>query len=412
MAPARESGVAPPQSKGLSPTEKRLHASPVQRQSTPASPTLRTACGKWACGTRHIDEPVCMYKGGYRLYYHQDANYNVLALTDDRGNEVERYQYTPYGRVAVETFSDWADSDGDGDVDLTDYSVFSSAFNGPNRVPGGSPSDYRWDADFDGDVDLTDYNTFSALFNGPNGVVRRSAGRTSSVVGNPLLHQGLYQDAETGLYHNRARTYHPTLGRFMQRDPLGMWPNDRGRADVLKQYTDGVNGYQYVASGPMGRIDPEGMDLIIGIGLPPSVQEGQVRLGRLLRCRCCMKEANKGGALLNDANQRTNAWAKETGNDGEGSCKRDAMQHCIGAALAAGKCGAWCAREAGRHLEDKYPLKEPVGNRDRERDLANNEQGLSCKDAGDVVQCCADKLKKGTQDGGLDVGEDPGGGCH
>jgi hypothetical protein len=37
-----------------------------------------------------------MYVGGHPLYYyHQDGNYNVIALTDDRGHEVERYTYTP-----------------------------------------------------------------------------------------------------------------------------------------------------------------------------------------------------------------------------------------------------------------------------------------------------------------------------
>ena len=40
-------------------------------------------------------------------------------------------------------------------------------------------------------------------------------------------HQGLMHDEELpwghggGLIHNRARTLHPRLGRFMQRDPLG-----------------------------------------------------------------------------------------------------------------------------------------------------------------------------------------------
>ncbi len=35
-------------------------------------------------------------------------------------------------------------------------------------------------------------------------------------------HQGLAIDHETGLYYNRARLLHPTLGRFTQRDPLGL----------------------------------------------------------------------------------------------------------------------------------------------------------------------------------------------
>jgi hypothetical protein len=33
--------------------------------------------------------------------------------------------------------------------------------------------------------------------------------------------RGLLHDKEFGLIHNRARTLHPRLGRFLQRDPMG-----------------------------------------------------------------------------------------------------------------------------------------------------------------------------------------------
>ena len=53
---------------------------------------------------------VARYDGGVeRLYYQQDANYNVTALTDANGNVVERYIYTPYGVATVLT-SSWSDS--------------------------------------------------------------------------------------------------------------------------------------------------------------------------------------------------------------------------------------------------------------------------------------------------------------
>ncbi len=53
-----------------------------------------------------------------------------------------------------------------------------------------------------------------------------------SRVGNPFMHQGLHFDADTRTYHNRYRQYHPRLGRFMQRDPLG--------------YVDGMGLFEYV----------------------------------------------------------------------------------------------------------------------------------------------------------------------
>ena len=49
----------------------------------------------------------------------------------------------------------------------------------------------------------------------------------------------------TGLYYYRERYYHPLLGVFVSRDPIGQ----RG----------GINPYQYVGDRPAGRSDPTGL---------------------------------------------------------------------------------------------------------------------------------------------------------
>ena len=67
----------------------------------------------------------------------------------------------------------------------------------------------------------------------------------SSSYDNAILYAGYYRDSETGLYHVRNRMYHPNLGRWMQRDPLG--------------YVDGKNLYEYVRSRPMDLMDSNGM---------------------------------------------------------------------------------------------------------------------------------------------------------
>ena len=59
-----------------------------------------------------------------------------------------------------------------------------------------------------------------------------------------LGHQGLTLDGESGMYYNRARYFHPTLGQFAQRDPLG--------------YVDGGSLYQYERGDSTALVDPQG----------------------------------------------------------------------------------------------------------------------------------------------------------
>jgi RHS repeat-associated protein len=145
---------------------------------------------QWLWDIRYIDAVLlrdenkdgdgdCVDGTDQRLYYAQDANFNVTALLNTAGTVVERVLYDAYGKSTL------------------------------------------WNAAW-------------------------SATQSSTLYNNEVLYAGYRLDPESGLYQVRHRNYHPTLGRWVQRDPIG--------------YQDGMNLYEYVKSGPFTYTDPYGLN--------------------------------------------------------------------------------------------------------------------------------------------------------
>lgn len=97
-----------------------------------------------------------------------------------------------------------------------------------------------------------------------------------------LRFPGQYFDSETGTHYNYFRDYDPSIGRYIESDPIGL--------------VAGLNTYAYVESNPLGLIDPSGTQALpvpIPIpGLGPGSSSGSAEIARgLARLWGKIKEA-------------------------------------------------------------------------------------------------------------------------
>ncbi|GLS27228.1 RHS repeat-associated core domain-containing protein [Marinibactrum halimedae] len=70
---------------------------------------------------------------------------------------------------------------------------------------------------------------------------------------------GQYEDEITGLNYNWHRDYDPSLGRYIQSDPLGLY--------------DGPNTYGYVHQNPINKFDPTGEAVFLAAPAVPAAIE-------------------------------------------------------------------------------------------------------------------------------------------
>jgi len=78
-------------------------------------------------------------------------------------------------------------------------------------------------------------------------------GETSSISASNFGYTGQRYDSEIGLYNYKARYYSPSIGRFLQPDPLGYAAGD-------------LNLYSYVGNDGLNSADPMGLEPGLGNG--------------------------------------------------------------------------------------------------------------------------------------------------
>ena len=137
---------------------------------------------------------------------------------------------------------------------------------------------------------------------------------------------GQYYDTETGTHYNYFRDYDPSIGRYMESDPIGL----RG----------GLNTYSYTYQDPIRRSDPQGLE-------DPTQSD-------LFTCLFNREDCKAARKCRDEALAETR---RRHGRQGTNDIS-DAFRHCFWSCCMAQTIGASQAQKFGDSHEN-YP-KNPV----------------------------------------------------
>lgn len=154
--------------------------------------------------------------------------------------------------------------------------------------------------------------------------------QTISQITQDIGFTGREYDAETGLYHYRARVYDPGLGRFLQSDPLGFAAGD-------------LNLYAYTWNDPANWTDPSGLTASSSYGAHARGAENTARGAGTVVGEGAICLANSIGTALTAIGQELS----EGRDIALGSFVTAAAVSCV-TGFVAPKCGCGRGGRGGR----------------------------------------------------------------
>jgi RHS repeat-associated protein len=162
------------------------------------------------------------------------------------GAQTHNYHYDPNGRFLFET---------DGSGQMVAYYIYHGSRLAAMKYSSAS---YFYHFDVGGNtVAITDGNG-----NITGAYAYEASGRVSNRSGsapNPFTYAGAHgvMDEDNGLYFMKNRYYDADTGRFIQKDPIGLF--------------GGTNLYGYVGNNPVENTDPQGTDPVMSSSIDPAL---------------------------------------------------------------------------------------------------------------------------------------------
>ena len=190
---------------------------------------------------------VKLLANGTREISHYDETGQLIAVTDGTGTSLREYIYWGSQQIALI-------------VNGSTYYIHNDHLNTPQVVTNQSQQ-VVW---------MGDYEPFGRL----------AANQTNSI---ELFSRfpGQYLDPETNLYYNYFRDYDPSIGRYIESDPIGL--------------EGGINTYAYVEGNPLSYIDPDGLQIAVPVPMPMVRPVPGVRPGTLVDPLVIPNDPNQNG---------------------------------------------------------------------------------------------------------------------